>query len=325
MSKQIQYQEAIVTFIDILGFKNILSNSTENEIYEILQLFHSQYNKNNLTNSNILGRTYFSDIHFFSDSVVRVKYTDYEDMYLNAATDEVISLAVIQLELLKRNIYIRGGCTKGMIYSDSSSNILYGPALIDAYNIESNISLYPRIVISEGVWSDYFRDMTSTRHWVKKDSIANRGFDFMEVAKIKYNTTGWKNDAKLLGLEYNTLMEDQWFINYLWGPVSGNIINLLSAKNYKLQVNIKIYENEVEELVRFNLSLLEKYDRLISNEDIEKKIKIKYLWVRYHLHETIKDTYEWIIGYNLSSIINQILLKRLAEQSELFFKKYSLV
>ena len=323
MAEQIQYREAIVTFIDILGFEDMIINYGENEIYEILQLFHSQYSQNSLSNHAKLGRTYTSEVYFFSDSVVRVKYTDYEDLWLNTATDEVISLAVIQLELLKRNIHIRGGCTKGMIYSDSSSNILFGPALNEAYKIESELSVYPRIVISEDVMGDYFKDMSSTISWIKNDGGTNREIK-LKTTKPKYTNKGWKKDARILKLKYDKSLKDQWFINHFWGPATFYIDELSLSKNFYDQMQILHCKNELESFIEICLSLFENYNRLIEIEDTNERIKIKYLWCRFQLHETIKDIYEWVVGFKLSPLINQDVLRRLAELSELFFNRYTL-
>jgi hypothetical protein len=50
--------------------------------------------------------------------------------------------------LISEGVFIRGGITIGeLIHQDSG--IIMGPALIDAYELEKNCAIYPRIVLSD--------------------------------------------------------------------------------------------------------------------------------------------------------------------------------
>jgi len=49
------------------------------------------------------------------------------------------------LDLLRQGVLTRGGITKGLLYH--SSNIAFGPALIEAYRLESEVAVYPRVVL----------------------------------------------------------------------------------------------------------------------------------------------------------------------------------
>lgn len=320
----VKYREAIVTFIDILGFKNMLSNFDANGIYDVLNQFHLQHNKNSLSNhTTAYKKNYETEVYAFSDSVVRIKYTDYEDMWLNTATDEVITLAVMQFELLKRGILIRGGCTKGMIFSDAPSKILFGPALAEAYKIESELSVYPRIVVSESVLTDYDSDMTSTVHWIKSDFTANRGFDFMKVAEIKYMTAGWEKDMIDFMSKRSIVLDKNYFINYFWGRVTSVIGNLSRARE-DFPKYVPYLTRQLIDTIETYLSLLLSYNNKIENDNINDKIKIKLLWCRFHLHETIKDMYEWIDELKLSNLLDIDLKRRLTEQAKLFIKIYGI-
>ena len=325
MGTDIQYREAIVTFIDILGFKDMLSIFNASEIYDVFQLFHSQYGQNSLSNHEFHGKTYETEVYFFSDSVVRVKYTDYEDMWQNTASDEIISLAIMQHELLKRNILVRGGCTKGLIYSNSASNVLFGPALVEAYKMENELSVYPRIVINKMVWQNYMSDMTTTSHWIRSDSIANRGSDFMQVADVKYNTAGWSEDARLLNLKNDISFRGQWYVNYFWGPSSSEILSLLNTKTSNDQDAIPYLEDKLLNLVEAHLYLLSNYDRKLNISHTNERIKMKQLWCRFHLHETVKDMYEWINGFELTFLLSCDIINSLAKQADLFFERYGLI
>ena len=319
--QQIQYREAIVTFIDILGFRTLLASLSANEVFDILSVFHAQYKKNSLSNhESEFGKSYNTDVHFFSDSAVRIKYTDFEDTLFNTASDEIISLAVIQFELIKRNILVRGGCVKGMVYSNPTSNILFGPALIEASELEKK-ALYPRIIMSDNVYHDYMADMSTSTHWIKKDGWANRGAYYMDVADVKYNSEGWKIDAITYGLNDHITREKQYFINCFWGNIHSTILMIQSKR---LTNDAKSYlADTLMKQIDICLSSFTYFDEIILNEDSDERVKIKQIWARFQIHETIKDVFEWIYGFEISRLLEQDLINKLKEKADTFFSRYS--
>ena len=53
---------------------------------------------------------------------------------------------------------VRGAVVLGKLYwPEKDENIILGPAMIDAYNLESTVAIYPRIVINEGLY-EYIKD-----------------------------------------------------------------------------------------------------------------------------------------------------------------------
>jgi hypothetical protein len=60
---------------------------------------------------------------------------------------EIVDLLHIQVLLIDDEILIRGGVTVGKV--SVSENRVFGPGLIEAYDIESKFARYPRIVVSQ--------------------------------------------------------------------------------------------------------------------------------------------------------------------------------
>lgn len=77
-------ERAVVTFIDILGFKNLVENKDEDEMREILSLFQKSNSKKPFErvvpeNPMLLDALIPIETIFFSDSVVRIRYApDFE-------------------------------------------------------------------------------------------------------------------------------------------------------------------------------------------------------------------------------------------------------
>lgn len=82
----------------------------------------------------------------FSDSVIRSQNIDYQPHRIGILFYEILGVLWAQLELAFQGILIRGAMTIGEVAS--SSNRIFGPGVVEAYELESQIAQYPRIVVS---------------------------------------------------------------------------------------------------------------------------------------------------------------------------------
>lgn len=141
---KVEYRNSIVTFIDILGFRELVKNASALDIFDSVQAIRG-------TAGNIGGRQSINGeelnwtrVFSFSDSIVRVR--PYDSEYREGALFyELLDLVHAQTELAGQGILIRGGMTAGPIYF--SEDVAYGPAFVRSYDLESSLANYPRIVI----------------------------------------------------------------------------------------------------------------------------------------------------------------------------------
>ena len=63
---------------------------------------------------------------------------------LNEILDNV---SEYQFNLALEGLFVRGGVSVGDFYINE--DIVFGPALLDAHNVESNLACYPRIVLDD--------------------------------------------------------------------------------------------------------------------------------------------------------------------------------
>jgi hypothetical protein len=140
------YSERYVAFIDILGFRETIKRSeADPRLYEALVK----------TLSEIHAREPFEgeetvDFQFqtFSDSIVISSAPSKKGLgYMLAAIHR------LTLELMQESLLIRGGIAKGKLYHEKG--VMFGPAVIEAYEIEKTIAKYPRVILSKQTYKDH--------------------------------------------------------------------------------------------------------------------------------------------------------------------------
>ena len=134
-------EDAVVAFIDILG----ASAEMKKDPKKALNVVHNAYD-----DALAIYKTVFKDhrdevrIRIFSDNIV--VSCSCERLGLEKAVYSIVILsALIQEKLLHYSVLSRGGIARGDFFSDEI--MIWGNALVNAYNLESTIAIYPRIVI----------------------------------------------------------------------------------------------------------------------------------------------------------------------------------
>lgn len=155
-----KYEKRICCFIDILGFKrhirdSITVNGDDNiekikSIKSVLGLSKKITNDHGLSESKVI--TYFSD-----SIVISYNYNEQGQLFYT-----LLDLLYVAFELANKGYLTRGGVSIGKLIH--TSKYIFGPALVDAYEIESKKAIFPRIIVSEEVieiGSKYAKDMHS--------------------------------------------------------------------------------------------------------------------------------------------------------------------
>lgn len=165
----------IVAFVDLLGFKEMVqSDPTGDVILPLVEqsiadgLFFAQLSRELVP--ELKYRIFSDNICFWID----LKYGAIEVSLMLATLSE------FQLRLALNGIFCRGGMAVGP--HRASENVLYGPALVEAVELEKQ-AVHPRIVIS--------------------DQVIARYPELLPVAAFYY--------------QIHRLQDEKWFVNYLWG------------------------------------------------------------------------------------------------------------
>ena len=191
------YCRRIIAFYDILGFSELVKKDEhgKNRIHAALlaaqgreQGREGQYVQKWVAENN--QRKSIS----FSDCVVLTSEEDESEF------QEMIScLANVQAYLLSNGILTRGGLTVGKVFDEYQ--LLYGPGVVEAYELESKKAVAPRIIINKDAYIGDKEDtikklfILNEENWknsfLAEDSDCEIFIDYLKYMKIsqeKLNT-----------------------------------------------------------------------------------------------------------------------------------------
>ena len=175
------YENKIVCFIDILGFSNIVAKTLNSQpslqnIVDALSFIHSHF----LALKSVELKSI--QLSQFSDSVV-ISFPIKDESTMIVLFK---NLKYVQVHLLsKYKMLMRGGVVIGeVIHNDL---LLLGPAMINAYMLESKCAMSPRIVIDPKVryrYNKVRKKKNESKTIVKKDLDDTSYIDYFNLDDI---------------------------------------------------------------------------------------------------------------------------------------------
>lgn len=150
-NKQRNYSKYLIIFVDVLGSQN---KADFQESYLINTVFHEEFQsqlKNDMPHTAYQRKVFtFSDcayIFYQFKEDIEEERKDIGALFKVA----LCNCEPIFLRLLKEKILFRGGVYYGDAYVDSERNMFFGPAVVEAYKLESKVAVHPRILIDSFV------------------------------------------------------------------------------------------------------------------------------------------------------------------------------
>lgn len=205
MKKEIndkKYQDRAILFIDLLGFKNTVNDSVSSEklFKKVFRAVNSLYKaKNDNYKGPLKGKEIGVEISTFSDSLVISKELCEPGSFyylLNMAYFAII-------EIIESGFISRGAITVGKLYHDEK--VIFGPAINDAYLLESKCAIYPRVIVQKDIvekmlQNDHFNEMDEERRWYDKILKEDEdGLFFIDFLTPNYQFDDFESYCWLLG------------------------------------------------------------------------------------------------------------------------------
>lgn len=267
--EQNKYSDYLVIFVDIFGSQN---RTDFCELYQINKIFHEELERNQ--QNDLSHVVYHRKIYTFSDCAYI--FYGFKDGISEERKDvgKLFTVALCNCEslflrFLKEKIIFRGGVCYGEAYLDPCRNMFFGSAVNNAYKLESEVAVHPRIVIDRFVAEKILGNISQVR-----DDMKKRNQEYVSLIE-----RGLMPNFPITGegiVEQD--IDEQYIFNYLHFP----------ENNMILQECYLFCKDFIEELVHF------------CREQIDKNTQYKVIDKYYYLLrfsktklENLLQTYEF--------------------------------
>lgn len=239
-----KYQERICCFIDILGFKKhideTINDSGEENLKKIESIKHILKLSKKITND--AGFSKSKVVTYFSDSIViSYKFDEPSQLFYT-----ILDLLYVSFELAHKGYLTRGGVDFGKLLH--TSKYIFGPALVQAYNLESKNAKFPRIIVSEEVIKlgvkhrkDLHSEKDEKEYLMNILTLDDDGYYFIDYIS--------KASSEFDDLEYNLFvyienMQRNFFANY-----NDEVIEVKEKLDW-LKIKLNNFISQIQENVK---------------------------------------------------------------------------
>jgi hypothetical protein len=144
-----RYEQRILCFLDVLGFAEQVRRTVrddgsddESRIDQIAGVFATIRGILDIDRPADRNR---KEVTQFSDSIVISFPVDEESGVFYA----LLEILWVQISLVHRQMLCRGAVVVGRVIH--TPHLLFGPAIVDAYTLESRAANYPRVILDESI------------------------------------------------------------------------------------------------------------------------------------------------------------------------------
>lgn len=137
----------LVAYIDVLGGKNKIDVDVNYSNLNNIRSLYTEIAKQIYSNKSYDTR--YIDINIFSDNILisSKAYIETPKVIKRTIVYFFNIIQEIQYQALNRGLLLRGGIDYGSLYIDT--NFVWGKALVDAYELEQERAIFPRIILSQ--------------------------------------------------------------------------------------------------------------------------------------------------------------------------------
>jgi hypothetical protein len=148
------YENRIVLFLDILGFRAIIDKTVDKfedntkgikELYDKLEEIKEFLNLRLNQKEVFQNKNFSMKITQFSDSIIISFINDDNTTFLKL----IRTIQELIINCVNSGMLCRGAISYGKLIHDNQ--IIFGPALNDAYETETKAAMYPRIILDKSI------------------------------------------------------------------------------------------------------------------------------------------------------------------------------
>jgi hypothetical protein len=248
--------KGLVVYIDLLGTKE----SSFDALHNISKIFRKELLR--LGSRQMFCKKFVTS---FSDCAYIIYETNEHDgdnekdapefdFYIH---DSLIDLAYTISTIQVNGFMCRGGISYGELYCEKNSNIIFGPAINEAYTLETE-AIMPRIILNDKLGNKFYKKESTVikdkfQKLIRKDEYDNRYYlnylyAFSQFDDMDYGERFFNEKIKLGDKEYNFDEYYDILEKYSMDTIKNKCDHKIIAK-HKWQLRyLKQYHNERESL-----------------------------------------------------------------------------
>lgn len=186
-----KYTKSLIAFLDVLGIKKLISDHTDGHEHVAIDKIEEMRKIVESSVSVLEEKDEFYHLHI-SDSFV----------FLCRPSDIIILielLSTIQTRIIHEcNFLLRGAITLGDAIIRDDGKFIIGPAYIQAYQLQENDAVYPRIIVDSNAQKAIKKTRKPIEDYLKKDSDKEY---FVDYIKVYMGCQGLKTDDMRIRLK----------------------------------------------------------------------------------------------------------------------------
>ncbi len=243
--KKYKYEERIVVFLDILGFKEFIENTlVGNQIENVSRarkMFFNIRDNFDMDEKHWKVSKSLKTIQFSDSIIITFKVTE-EDQVFYSLED----IQILLIELVKFGLLVRGAIVKGKVYHDE--RIVFGPGIVDAV-MKEKAAKFPRVILDreiiqtavkyKGKHQTFRSVIQSLSGIINKDEDGIYYIDYLEKVEDIFDEPYedyylYLSDLRKLIIKYLKSDDKSIRRKYEWVKIKFNfIIKKIKDKDYK--------------------------------------------------------------------------------------------
>jgi hypothetical protein len=144
------YEKRVVVYIDILGFRNHLRSRSLGDLIEGVTAF-----RNTFASESLIEGLKYQSVQV-SDAIVIGARIESWIAFMRFQLITSLSLGTFHLNT---GYFARGAIAYGDYFNDTESNLIVSPALSRAYELETTLANFPRIILEPGLIESVEKDL----------------------------------------------------------------------------------------------------------------------------------------------------------------------
>ncbi|CAM3857150.1 hypothetical protein [Arcobacter cloacae] len=145
-----KYENSYVAFLDVLGFKKLVFSKSKEDKKKIESYF--EIVKSEISSLKTVDTKQDINYILISDSIIiSIEQSQDETQKIENLRQLCIAVGKIQCKLALHNIWLRGAISSGETYIDSEEKQIVGAGYINAYLLEANHAIVPRVIIDNKI------------------------------------------------------------------------------------------------------------------------------------------------------------------------------